>query len=113
MEVSNRLLKKAKEVDGIEQLPYKALAHAFEIIPRTLIANCGQDVIRTITKLRQKHSTKEGLMFGIDGNKGVIADMSEVGIWEPLAVKSQTFKTSIETSCMLLRIDDVVSGIQK
>lgn len=52
MEVSNRLIKKAKEVDGIEQLPYKALAHAFEIIPRTLIANCGQDVIRTITKMR-------------------------------------------------------------
>jgi len=27
-------------------------------------------------------------MYGIDGNKGVIADMKEVGIWEPLAVKS-------------------------
>ena len=39
--------------------------------------------------------------------------MKEVGIWEPLAVKAQTFKTAIETSCMLLRIDDVVSGIQK
>ena len=28
-------------------------------------------------------------------------------------VKSQTFKTAIEASCMLLRIDDIVSGIKK
>jgi len=34
-------------------------------------------------------------------------------IWEPVVVKLQTFKTAIESSCMLLRIDDVVSGIKK
>ena len=38
--------------------------------------------------------------------------MKDVGIWEPVEVKSQTIKTAIETACMLLRIDDVVSGIQ-
>jgi len=27
-------------------------------------------------------------------------------------VKAQTFKTAIEAACMLLRIDDVVSGIK-
>jgi T-complex protein 1 subunit gamma len=35
------------------------------------------------------------------------------GIWEPLAVKLQTMKTAIEASCLLLRIDDIVSGIKK
>jgi T-complex protein 1 subunit gamma len=39
--------------------------------------------------------------------------MRESNIWDPLAVKQQTFKTAIESSCMLLRIDDVVSGIKK
>jgi T-complex protein 1 subunit gamma len=28
-------------------------------------------------------------------------------------VKAQTFKTAIEAACMLLRIDDIVSGIKK
>ena len=28
-------------------------------------------------------------------------------------MKLQTFKTSIECACMLLRIDDIVSGIKK
>lgn len=39
--------------------------------------------------------------------------MRQANIWDPLAVKQQTFKTAIESSCMLLRIDDIVSGIKK
>jgi T-complex protein 1 subunit gamma len=34
-------------------------------------------------------------------------------VWEPLAVKTQTFKTAIESATMLLRIDDIVSGISR
>lgn len=52
-------------------------------------------------------------MYGIDGNAGKIADMSKADIWDPCAVKLQSFKTAIESSCMILRIDDIVSGIQK
>lgn len=39
--------------------------------------------------------------------------MSVPNIWEPVAVKNQIIKTAIEASCMLLRIDDVVSGVKK
>jgi T-complex protein 1 subunit gamma len=39
--------------------------------------------------------------------------MRTANIWDPIAVKQQTFKTSIEAACMLLRIDDIVSGIKK
>lgn len=34
-------------------------------------------------------------------------------IWDSFTVKAQTFKTAIEAACMLLRIDDIVSGIKK
>ena len=34
-------------------------------------------------------------------------------IWDPVEVKNQSFKTAIESACMLLRIDDIVSGIKK
>ena len=34
-------------------------------------------------------------------------------IWDAYNVKAQTFKTAIESACMLLRIDDIVSGIKK
>lgn len=87
--------------------------YAFEIIPRTLATNCGGDVVRLLTELRAKHNKEDGKTFGLDGNKGKIDDMVNVGVWEPINVKVQTLKTAIESSCMLLRIDDVVSGIKK
>lgn len=40
-------------------------------------------------------------------------DMRAAGVWEPLVVKTQTIKTSVEAANMLLRIDDIVSGISK
>lgn len=49
----------------------------------------------------------------MDGNKGVVADLRAAGVWEPLAVKVQSIKTAIEASCMLLRVDDIVSGSKK
>ena len=76
--------------------------------------NCGADVVRILTELRAKHAkASEGVNYGIDGNTGKIADMKEQDIWDPIAVKLQTMKTSIEAACMLLRIDDIVSGIKK
>lgn len=114
MELSCRLMEHAEKIDGILQWPFKALASALEVIPRTLAQNCGADVVRVLTELRAKHAVAgQGVYFGIDGNLGKIADMKEQDIWDPISVKLQTMKTSIESACMLLRIDDIVSGIKK
>jgi len=51
--------------------------------------------------------------FGINGTTGELVDMEELGIWEPFSVKVQTIKTAIESACMILRIDDIVSGSKK
>lgn len=113
MELSHKLNEKAKTLEGLQQLPLRALAYALEIIPRTLAQNCGADVVRVMTELRAKHASENGIYFGIDGNTGKIMDMRTIDIWEPLSVKTQVFKSAIEASCMLLRIDDVVSGFKK
>lgn len=39
--------------------------------------------------------------------------MRAAGVWEPLVVKTQTMKTALEAAAMLLRIDDIVSGISR
>ena len=49
----------------------------------------------------------------MNGETGTLVDMKELGIWEPLAVKLQTYKTAVETAVLLLRIDDIVSGHKK
>lgn len=119
MAVSHQLHAKSKTITGVSQYPYRAVAEALEVIPRTLVENCGGKVIRVLTALRAKHSETKGkgnedaFFWGIDGLKGVAADMREVGIWEPLIVKTQTMKTAVEAAGMLLRIDDIVSGLSK
>nr|CAN81759.1 hypothetical protein VITISV_043392 [Vitis vinifera] len=111
--VSATLKQKSSSVEGIEKWPYEAAAIAFEAIPRTLAQNCGVNVIRTMTALQGKHANGENAWIGIDGSTGAITDMKERKIWDAYNVKAQTFKTAIEAACMLLRIDDIVSGIKK
>ena len=36
-----------------------------------------------------------------------------MNVWEPVAVQNQVKKTAIEASCLLLRIDVVVSGVKR
>jgi T-complex protein 1 subunit gamma len=126
-------------IKGIQQAPFLAVAEALECIPRTLAHNCGVNVIRTITQLRAKHAAsyennitdemvtseednetkrQQSLIipkcsWGINGVTGELVDMSDYGVWEPLSVKAQTIKTAIESACMILRIDDIVSGSKK
>jgi len=113
MAVGKYLMDKSKNIDGPMQYPYRAVAAAFEVIPRTLIENCGASTIRLMTQLRAEHAEGKYPSTGIDGNKGVIARMDELTIFDSYSVKSQTYKTAIESACMLLRIDDIVSGISK
>merc|ERR550525_2040179 len=115
MEVAHLLTQKAKTLKGVVQWPYKAVASALEVIPRTLAQNCGANTIRSLTALRAKHAKEEekNVNWGINGETGELADMAQLGIWEPLAVKLQVYKTAIETAILLLRIDDIVSGSKK
>jgi len=113
MALSKRLMEKAKSITGVEQWPYQSVALALEVIPRTLAQNCGSNAIRTLTQLRAKHSTDGNTTFGVHGENGSVVDMNNYKIWEPLAVKMQTYKTAIETAILLLRIDDIVSGAKK
>ena len=111
------------------------VSQALEVIPRTLLENCGADIIRVLTQLRAKHAGGANTTWGIDGDKGCLADMNDVGVWEPVSVKAQvvcvplpsprcccrsavvvvaqTIKTAIESAAMLLRIDEIVSGTHK
>jgi T-complex protein 1 subunit gamma len=123
MAVSMGLRRAGLKVVGVQQRPFLAVGEAMEVIPRTLAQNCGVSVIRSVTQLRAKHASacdevdKTGVYkpcnIGINGKTGDLVDMEELGIWEPFSVKVQTIKTAIESACMILRIDDIVSGSKK
>jgi T-complex protein 1 subunit gamma len=113
MEVAAQLMKKSNAIDPKLRNIYRAVASSFEVIPRILAANCGANVVRLVTELRAKHSTGDNAFWGVDGELGKLVDMDVLGIWEPMSVKVQTLKTAIESAVLLLRVDDVVSGVSK
>jgi T-complex protein 1 subunit gamma len=120
MNIARALADYAKTVDGVEQWPLKNAAAAFEVIPRTLAENCGADVVRVMTALRATHAAAQAKgelsLVGIDGETGALLDMAdpaklEKAIWDPFVVKVHYIKTAIEAAAMLLRIDDILSGM--
>ncbi|QLG74448.1 hypothetical protein HG535_0G03310 [Zygotorulaspora mrakii] len=112
MAISVKLAERAKHLEGVQQWPYQAIADSMECIPRTLIQNAGGNPIRVLSQLRAKHAQGH-YSFGIDGDLGKPVDMEEYGIWEPEVIKQQSIKTAIESACLLLRVDDIVSGVRK
>lgn len=120
MAIATAIARNADNVEGIAKWPYTAIGGALEIIPRTLAQNCGANVIRLMNDVRTKHhaaaAAPEGegeFSWGVNGVTGQLADMKKLGIWEPYCVKTQTLKTAVESACLILRIDDVVSGTRK
>jgi len=113
MTLANKLIEASKSQEPIIAGAYKAAGQSLEIISRTLLENCGADIIRVQTQLRAKHAGGANATWGVDGEKGQLADMETLGVWEPVAVKQQTIKTAVESAAMLLRIDEIVAGTNK
>ena len=98
----------ADSFDGREQLAIKKFAEALESIPLTIAENAGMDPIDTMATLRARQG--QGKRWtGIDARNTEIADMLELDVIEPVAVKEQIIKSAAEAACMILRIDDVIA----
>jgi len=108
-EIAKRVRKFAEKFSGREQLAILAFADAMEVIPRSLAENGGLDPIDTLVELRAAHEQGK-ISGGISLYDGKIADAFEMGVIEPLKVKTQAIKSAAEAAEMILRIDDVISA---
>ena len=109
LEVSRVLKKYAETLPGREQLAVKCFAEALETVPLTLTENAGLDPIDILSELRARHEKGE-TWAGIEVRSGKVQDMTEAGVFEPLAVKKQIIKSATEAASMILKIDDVIAS---
>jgi len=109
-EVAKRLRAYARKVGGREQLAVEAFAEGLEIVPKTLAANAGMDVINIMVNLRAAHEEPSGLWTGVDVYSGKTADMIKLAVLEPLLVNKQTIKSATEAASMILRIDEILAA---
>ena len=109
IEIARKLRDYASKVKGRERLAVAAFADAIEVIPTTLAENAGMDPIDAMAELQSRHAKGERWV-GVDGINGKIANMEEINVFEPVAVKAQAIKSATEASTMLLKIDDVIAS---
>jgi len=113
VEVAKQLREYAETVGGREALAINAFANAVEIIPRTLAESAGLDKIDILADLHAKHEKPNSKNLGLDVFGGKNTDMAEIGVVEPLRIKTQAIKSASEAAIMLLRIDDVIASSKK
>jgi len=107
MEVSYRLSEMAKGMTGVDGICIRAFAEALEVIPATLAENSGLHPIGFVTELRQRHA--EGNKHdGINAKKGVISNIYDDGIVQPLLVNTSAIELATECVRMILKIDDII-----
>jgi archaeal chaperonin len=109
IEMARLLREYSNSLSGREQLAVNAFADALEVVPRTLAENAGLDPIDIMTELKSAHD-KGGKWFGIDVSEGKVVDSWNMGVVEPLKIKTQAVKSASEVCELILRIDDVIAG---
>jgi len=109
-EIAKELRGYATKVGGREQLAIEAFADSMEIVPKTLAENGGLESIDILVALRAAHEKSKGHLMGVEVFSGMVVDMQERGVIEPLKVKIQAIKSATEVASMILRIDDVIAA---
>jgi len=108
MEVARALKQYAETLPGREQLAVQCFAEAMEAVPLTLGENAGLDPIDILSELRARHEKGE-TWAGVGVHEGKVQNMTELEVYEPLAVKKQIIKSATEAASMILKVDDVIA----
>jgi T-complex protein 1 subunit delta len=104
---SYRLREYAATLAGKDAYCVAAFADALEVIPYTLAENAGMKPIEVVTELRAKHAA--GMKgAGINVKKGVVSDMYELDVVQPLLVSTSAIRLATETVAMIMKIDDLI-----
>ena len=107
--VSRALSQYAHTLKGMEAYCFQAYADALEVIPTTLAENAGMNPIAIVTELRNRHALGERTA-GINVRTGLISNILEEDVVQPLLVSTTALELATETVCLLLRIDDYVQA---
>ncbi|CAI4057335.1 hypothetical protein SKDZ_04G0980 [Saccharomyces kudriavzevii ZP591] len=106
IEISRRLSKEARAMEGVQAFIWQEFASALEVIPTTLAENAGLNSIKVVTELRSKHENGE-LNDGISVRRSGTTNTYEEHILQPVLVSTSAITLASECVKSILRIDDI------
>merc|ERR1712039_96019 len=105
--MAHHVLEKAKTIEGKEGLACEQFAKALHQIPAILAGNGGYDSSQLLGQLKAAHARGQST-YGLEFNKGMVADMAELGIMESFRSKMSQLCSAAEAAEMICRVDDII-----
>jgi len=102
------LMKYKETITGRSKFGIQAFADALLVIPKTLAANSGFDVIDTLLKLQEEYD--KGHVVGLDINTGDPCDPDAEGIYDNYIVVRHLLENSTVIATQLLLVDEVLKA---
>lgn len=109
IEVSRRLNKESRSMEGVEAFIWQEFAQALEVIPTTLAENAGLNSIKVVTELRSRHEAGD-INEGISVRRSGTANTYDEHILQPVLVSTSSITLASECVKSILRIDDITFG---
>jgi T-complex protein 1 subunit beta len=99
----------ALKTPGKESLAMESFAKALAQLPTIMADNAGFDSAELVSQLRAGHNQGKTTL-GIDMDKGIVADMSSLGVLESYRVKYAMLNSASEAAEMIIRVDDIIKS---
>jgi len=102
------LMKYKETVTGRTKFGIQAFADALLVVPKTLAANSGFDVIDTLLKLQEEYG--KGHVVGLDIQTGDPCDPDAEGIYDNYIVIKHMLENSTVIATQLLLVDEILKA---
>ncbi|XP_049850435.1 T-complex protein 1 subunit theta-like [Schistocerca gregaria] len=107
MELATKLKSIGQSISGQDQYAFKKFAEAFEIVPRTLAENSGNDSTVAISDLYAEH-TNGNQYAGFDIENGIPKNVVDLGIFDHLASKERAIFLATDATISVLKVDQIL-----
>merc|ERR1712113_330567 len=109
MAMASAVLQKMASVEGKESAAMESFAKALQQIPAILADNGGYDSVELLGQLKAMHASGKH-NYGLEFNKGTVADVAELGIMESFRSKMSQLCSAAEAAEMIIRVDDIITN---
>jgi len=111
IELAHQIQQMAESTPGLEQYAIAKFAEAFEVIPRTLAENSGQNASDVLSSLYAAHASGSAFT-GVDIEGGGTTDAKAARIYDALATKASALNLAADAALTVLRVDQIIMSKQ-
>jgi len=107
IELSRLLQQFAEQTPGEDQYSINKFGEAFEVVPRTLAENAGQNATSIVATLYAKHM-EGNVHFGVDVEGHDVADTVKLKVFDHLLTKKRAIELATNSVVTILRINQII-----